>query len=200
MQSPFKKALFAISAGIFSIVVLRLVVLSSGMAQQIDQALFAAVISLRTDTATDVMRAVTMMGREGVILVGLLLLGWFLLRSKYSLANRLAALFVGSYLLQDATKLLFSSARPPTSYWLVLEDSASFPSGHTLGATVLFGFLYWLVRRSPVAVWQRRTALVLTVISVGAVGLSRVYLGVHWPSDVVAGLILGIFWLRAVLR
>src|SRR2546430_2671644 len=77
---------------------------------------------------------------------------------------------------------------------LTLVDWASyaaFPSGHAMTATVVCGLLLWLLHRYGPgrAVW--RTALAMGVVSVLGVGLTRVWLGVHWPSDVVGGWLLG---------
>jgi len=94
-------------------------------------------------------------------------------------------------LLQQALKAAVGRERP---VWPDPVDSAHFaayPSGHALTATVVCGLLLWLLHRydSGRALW--RTALTLTVVSVVGVGLTRIWLGVHWPSDVLGGWLLG---------
>ncbi|MFA7286642.1 MAG: phosphatase PAP2 family protein [Patescibacteria group bacterium] len=200
MRRELKKGIVNITAGIAVVVLLRVLVVFSSFVQHIDQALYAIVISFRTTVLTTFMRGVTVIGLEGIVAVGIAFLGFFLLQRRYTLVVRLAALLVGTYIAQDATKLFFNVPRPPISYWLVAESSSSFPSGHALGATVLFGFIYWLIARSGVHRFVCWSAYSVAIVIIFLVGLSRIYLGVHWPSDVIAGWILGFFWLRAVLR
>ncbi|MGW3988836.1 phosphatase PAP2 family protein [Streptomyces sp. NPDC004830] len=94
-------------------------------------------------------------------------------------------------LLQQGVKAAVDRPRP---VWPDPVDSAhyaAFPSGHAMTATVVCGLLLWLLHRHGVtrAVW--RTALAVAVVSVVGVGLTRIWLGVHWPSDVMGGWLLG---------
>lgn len=79
-------------------------------------------------------------------------------------------------------------------HWPDPVDSAhfaAFPSGHAMTATVTCGLLLWLVRRQDVARWAWRTALTVAAVSVVGVGFTRLWLGVHWSSDVLVGWLLG---------
>ncbi len=101
-----------------------------------------------------------------------------------------AAVALGT-LLQQGLKAAVDRPRP---VWPDPVDSAhyaAFPSGHAMTATVVCGLLLWLLHRHGVgpAVW--RAAVAVAVVSVVGVGLTRVWLGVHWPSDVVGGWLLG---------
>ncbi|MFD7993335.1 phosphatase PAP2 family protein [Streptomyces mexicanus] len=94
-------------------------------------------------------------------------------------------------LLQHGLKAAVDRPRP---VWPDPVDSArqaAFPSGHAMTATVVCGLLLWLLHRHGVgrALWS--TALVLAAVCVLGVGVTRVWLGVHWPSDVVGGWLLG---------
>jgi undecaprenyl-diphosphatase len=88
-------------------------------------------------------------------------------------------------------KLLFARARPDAIWQLVTENKASFPSGHALGAAVTFPLLGLFS--------GRRGAMIVGIALALAIGLSRVFLGVHWLSDVVGGWLLGTAWLCATL-
>ncbi|GAA3775681.1 phosphatase PAP2 family protein [Streptomyces coacervatus] len=112
-------------------------------------------------------------------------------RSAWWTALWLAATCALGTVLQQAVKAAVDRPRP---VWPDPVDSAryaAFPSGHAMTATVVCGLLLWLVQRYGPgrALW--RTALAAGMVSVLGVGLTRVWLGVHWPSDVVGGWLLG---------
>ncbi|MEU9241956.1 phosphatase PAP2 family protein [Streptomyces sp. NPDC048385] len=93
-----------------------------------------------------------------------------------------------------AQQSLKTAVGRPRPVWPDPVDSAhyaAFPSGHTMTATVVCGLLLWLLHRRGTrrAIW--RTALAAAGVSVVGVGLTRVWLGVHWPSDVLGGWLLG---------
>jgi membrane-associated phospholipid phosphatase len=94
-------------------------------------------------------------------------------------------------LVQQFLKAAVGRERP---VWSDPVDSAhygAFPSGHAMTATVVCGLLLWLLHVYEAGRVLRRTALVLAVVSVVGVGLTRIWLGVHWPSDVLGGWLLG---------
>lgn len=93
--------------------------------------------------------------------------------------------------LQQALKAAVGRARP---VWPDPVDSAhyaAFPSGHAMTATVVCGLLLWLLHRYGVGRVVWRTAVTVAVVSVAGAGLTRIWLGVHWPSDVLGGWLLG---------
>ena len=107
---------------------------------------------------------------------------------------------VGSLLMTIAGKDIIGRSRPPLSEAVPpFEYSPSFPSGHTLNATVIagvVGYLLWLNRRTVAA---RVACVVVPVVIALVVGLSRVLLGAHWFTDVVAAWLLGAAWLALVV-
>lgn len=106
----------------------------------------------------------------------------------------------GSLLITVTGKELTARDRPPQALAVPpFESSASFPSGHTLNATVVLGLTAYLL-----VVWAKRKRWrVLSVVTLGtlvvAMGLSRVFLGHHWLTDVVAGWVIGLGWLVSVI-
>lgn len=89
-------------------------------------------------------------------------------------------------------KNIFDLSRPETAYYI--ENSASFPSGHSALAMALYGFLF-------VTIWQhdrhhlKNKSLFLLALLILGIGFSRIYLGVHYSEDVLAGFAIGLFWL-----
>ena len=141
------------------------------------------------------MRDITSLGGfTVVILVTLAAIGYLVIDGK-----RAAALFVmvsiaGGTVLSEGLKHLFARPRPDLVAHLVEVQTASFPSGHAMLSAVIFLTLGALLARI-----QRRRRLKAYVISVAIVltlmiGASRVYLGVHWPTDVLAGWCAGAAW------
>ncbi|WP_327654586.1 phosphatase PAP2 family protein [Streptomyces sp. NBC_00483] len=107
------------------------------------------------------------------------------------LAGWVAATCLVGSLLQQGLKAAVDRPRP---VWRDPVDSAhyaAFPSGHAMTATVVCALVLWLLRRYGAGRTLWRTALALAVVSVLGVGLTRLWLGVHWPSDVLAGWLLG---------
>ncbi|MGV9558371.1 phosphatase PAP2 family protein [Streptomyces sp. NPDC003401] len=93
--------------------------------------------------------------------------------------------------LQQGLKAAVDRRRP---VWTDPVDSAhyaAFPSGHALTATVVLGLLLWLLHRHGAGPVLWRTAVAVTAVSVAGVGLTRVWLGVHWPTDVLGGWLMG---------
>jgi undecaprenyl-diphosphatase len=105
-----------------------------------------------------------------------------------------ATLLVGAVL-----KLIFERARPVTEYAMSMRiHTFSFPSGHSSGSTITYGLLaYFAIMKLPTP-WNVIAGAVLAALPI-FVGLSRVYLGAHFPTDVVAGWILGLIVLVIVI-
>ncbi|MEV4341364.1 phosphatase PAP2 family protein [Streptomyces sp. NPDC049590] len=112
-------------------------------------------------------------------------------RAAWWTALWLAATVAVATLVQQSVKAAVGRPRP---VWPDPVDSAhyaAFPSGHALTATVVCGLLLWLLRRSGAGRVLWRTAVTAAVVSVAGVGVTRVWLGVHWASDVVGGWLFG---------
>ncbi|MFC8872480.1 phosphatase PAP2 family protein [Streptomyces sp. NPDC057148] len=115
---------------------------------------------------------------------------WFRRRDRWTAVWLGTTCLLGS-LLQQALKAAVDRARP---VWPDPVDSAhyaAFPSGHAMTATFVCGLLVWLLLHYDTTRGVRLTALAVAVVSVVGVGVTRVWLGVHWATDVVGGWLLG---------
>lgn len=102
----------------------------------------------------------------------------------------------GAQLAAHTLKLLIDRPRPPFELASYLEAGSSFPSAHAAVAVGLYGFLAWLAWRDCTARrWWHWAAVVVALILMFLIGFSRVYLGVHYPSDVLAGYAIGALFL-----
>lgn len=122
------------------------------------------------------------------------ILVWLLRWQKFPEFGFFAIANLGALLLNNGLKLIFTRSRPTLWESLIQETSYSFPSGHALGALVLYGSLAYLLARS----YPSRSLLIYgtATLVITLIGLSRLYLGVHYPTDVIAGYITGFLWLR----
>ncbi|MBI3661145.1 phosphatase PAP2 family protein [Candidatus Acetothermia bacterium] len=148
------------------------------------------------------MKLVTDLGSL-LVLGGLLVIAalYFAWRRQWKDLSLLVAAGLLTLVLREGLKLLFHRARPGLWQTSVHEDSYSFPSGHALGSVIAYGVLVYLAGR---AFPQWRWALwSIYVMLVALIGYSRLYLGVHWPTDVLGGWVIGavalaglIYWHR----
>lgn len=116
-------------------------------------------------------------------------------RGKYKKALIVGLTVAGAALLNVILKLIFERARPDLWQQLVTETSFSFPSGHAMISAALglsLIYIFWSTRYRWLAFWA--SSLFIAII-----GLSRLYLGVHYPTDILAGWIVSAAWLTSVL-
>lgn len=93
--------------------------------------------------------------------------------------------------VQQGVKAALGRARPVWPDPVGSAHYAAFPSGHAMTAAMACGLLLWLLRRHGVGPALWRTALIAAVVSVAGAGLTRIWLGVHWPTDVLGGWLFG---------
>ncbi|UXI69444.1 phosphatase PAP2 family protein [Tahibacter amnicola] len=149
----------------------------------------------------DVMRDMTALGGIGVVIGSTLVLcGWFMLRRRLGDIAILAGSLVGAQVLSAIAKFFISRPRPDLVSYEAEIYSASFPSGHTLMATVAYVTFAMLLAADVGDRRSREFLLGVAWVAAIAVGVSRIYLGVHWPSDVLAGWAIGALWMIAMSR
>ncbi len=131
-----------------------------------------------------------------VVLLGLALLFVLLYGKQYAEVIWLSGGVIGiAGVLNPLLKLFFNRTRPSTLAPLITEHSLSFPSGHATASMVLYGSLFFLLPLfidSKFVQYALRSLLVLIILSIG---VSRIYLGVHFPTDIIGGFSLSLSWL-----
>ena len=129
---------------------------------------------------------------------GLIVVGSLFYKNKRNAALVFSVTMVGEIAMSFFLKGWFHRIRPVPFFEYALPDSYSFPSGHAFGSFCFFGILAWI---SLLSVESLRAKVIISVIAISLIlliGLSRIYLGVHFPSDVVAGFIAGGSWVGIV--
>ncbi|MEP6595593.1 MAG: phosphatase PAP2 family protein [Ginsengibacter sp.] len=149
-----------------------------------------------SDINTDVMQVFSFLGAHTFLIpVNLILVAWFLFIKKhrwYSIKVPVVAL--SSLLLMFCLKFIFHRNRPLTPL-LAEAKGYSFPSGHALMSLTFYGLIIFLVWQKEQKAWIKWTLSILLVLLIIFIGISRVYLGVHYASDVLAGFCVGLMWL-----
>ena len=150
---------------------------------------------------TPLMRGVTNLGNTA-LLIGVVAtagLAWRLRSGTWRPLGLLAGALAGAWSLSNAIKLLTHRPRPPAAQAIGHWTGYAFPSGHASHATAVYGMLAALLAASTPR-WGRKVgSWTVALVVVGLVGLSRLYLGAHWLTDVLAGIALGAAWLFVLL-
>jgi membrane-associated phospholipid phosphatase len=149
-----------------------------------------------TDPLTDVFRAITWLGNVPILLaITLLAAGIFWRRRERTDAVFVALAFLGAQVLSNGMKLGFRRERPFFPDPLATESTYSFPSGHALVSLAVYGSIALVLAQRVRARGRRLVLLAAAGALVIAIGFSRLYLGVHFLSDVLAGYAAGVAWL-----
>ncbi|HEX8243663.1 MAG TPA: phosphatase PAP2 family protein, partial [Longimicrobium sp.] len=115
-------------------------------------------------------------------------------RHRWS-ATLLWVSILGSGLINSVMKLFFNRPRPHLFPWRVpYAGLSSFPSGHSMTSMVCYATLAYLIARLVPSAFLRRFTFVVAALIIVLIGMSRMYLGVHYPTDVLAGFMMGLAW------
>lgn len=169
---------------------------AEGATQRVDNAVLLWLNERATPGLDATALEVTALGSGFVIWMLVLIASVFLwtMRHRYSAALLWIALLGGS-LLNSILKSLFDRPRPDLFEWRTpYAGHSSFPSGHSMTAMTVYATLAYLIVRLEPSRRVRRLTLGVFALVVLLVGVSRLYLGVHYPSDVLAGYLAGFFW------
>jgi undecaprenyl-diphosphatase len=150
----------------------------------------------RAGPVTFVMKAITVVADIPGMAVLAIIAAVLLWRSRRRPeAAVVLAAAIGAALLIDGFKRLYGRVRPPAAERLMIETNPALPSGHALGSIVVLGVLAAVVVLATRSILLRVAAVATAALGVMTIGLSRLYLGVHWLTDVVTGWFLGGAWL-----
>lgn len=167
-----------------------------------DNAVYDIISGCKTDSMKQFMRFITFLGSEWTILVLTVIFPVFVFvfRKKqfYRLSLAAAANIALGALLNEILKHLFLRERPDLLQ-LVKISGYSFPSGHSMNSMIFYGFYIYLIIKKLKHRGKYFIAGALGLL-VFMIGISRIYLGVHYASDVLAGFITGLAWMTLFIR
>jgi membrane-associated phospholipid phosphatase len=175
-------------------------VLDGGGVAGLDRPTLGWVVEHRTPAWSTFFAAVTTLGDTAVVATTtIVVVVGLLLARRWVSAGQVALAQVGAGTLVAVGKAAVGRQRPPETTRLAVEGTLSFPSGHALGTIVLALTLVSLVWRCSARRWVRLPAASVAALLVLGVGVSRVYLGVHWVTDVLGGWLVGGTWATVCL-
>jgi undecaprenyl-diphosphatase len=170
-----------------------------GDAMRLDTPIRNAVHARSSPPLTGMMRGVSLIGSEVVLVPIGVILVWRLVAAK---RRRAAVVFgvaaLGAEALDQIMKLLFDRPRPEPFFGLASPITHSFPSGHAMVSCCFFGVLAMILAAREPSRARRISIFAAAAILVALMGFSRVYLGFHYPTDVLAGYAAAVVWLAVV--
>ena len=202
MQSPGRSRFAPLPARSLAVVALLLLLVAAlvvlidlDAARPVDQALIHAIRAAPLVAPLAWLRAATELGSTGWVALLAIGVGIVVAMARRPMLGVAAAATIALAALANTTlKLVVARSRPDLLPPIVVEPGYAFPSGHTLSATVAYGVIAVLVARSSLPGIARAILVSLLGIVIVIVGLSRIYLGAHYPSDVLGGWLAGLAW------
>lgn len=182
------------AAGVVGFVFLASLV-SRGYTQAFDEAALAWIGRNKAEWMEPVVLEITFLGTALTVSVIVLIAAMFLAltRHRYSALLLLVATG-GGILLNNILKYSFDRPRPQVFAWGAQVLTSSFPSGHAMSSAVVYATVAYLAARLQEHWWMRWLTMTLAMLLVLLIAGSRLFLGVHYPSDVAAGVIIGLGW------
>jgi undecaprenyl-diphosphatase len=159
-----------------------------------DNIIYNAIISLKSDSVTNFFKLITKLCNEKFIIIATVLIFIILLFKKKKIGFILTLNVILCSGLNTLIKHIFLRPRP-VGLKLIKQGGYSFPSGHSMMAVAFFGILIYLVCKSKWKKWIKILLSSLLTVLILLIGISRIYLGVHFASDVLAGFAIALSYL-----
>jgi undecaprenyl-diphosphatase len=185
--------LFLCSFFIFLYVVFRIFYFKK---ESFDFAVFDFLKQYVSDFNTSFMQFITYLGTHSFLIpANLVLIAYFLFVKKHRWYSiKIPVVAIGGVTVMFLLKMMFNRPRPLIP---LLKEAAglSFPSGHAMMSVSFYGLLIYLVWKNITTPWIRTLLIILLLLLILLIGFSRIYLRVHYASDVLAGFCVGAIWL-----
>lgn len=160
-----------------------------------DRAVTDYITSFRTPVLTDILQVITDIGDFYGYIIAFAIFAVFIFTKfrSWKIILQLLSVTLLASLSNLALKRVINRARPDAEH-LVVVETLSYPSGHSMSAMAFYGFLIYLCFRIKMPKWLRVCLCMLFALLILTIGISRIYLGVHFPSDVLGGFTAGLIW------
>lgn len=191
-MAKFKKNEVIVISVLLSLFIILALIVSLDLTTGFDRAIYNFIIQFKSSSLTFIMKVITNLASPMVILF-LMIIGLLFLKEKRIKIFYILNL-VNIAILNKILKAIFSRTRPSIDR-LTSASGYSFPSGHAMLSCAFYGFLIYLIWRSDFFFFFKIILYILICLIIFLVGLSRIYLGVHYPTDVIAGFIVSALYL-----
>jgi undecaprenyl-diphosphatase len=167
----------------------------SGATQTFDDAVMRWMGAHRIAWIEQSLLEITSLGTGLVLMMIVVISALFLVATQHRFsAFLLLVASAGGLVLNGILKSSFDRPRPRLFEWLTDPGSSSFPSGHAMGSAIVYFTVAYLIGRLEKRRWMRALTIITSLLLVLLISVSRLYLGVHFPSDVLAGMVIGLAW------
>lgn len=161
----------------------------------VDELIYKIVSKLINETNTSIFKVITFLGSTFGIIIACILS--IICMKKYYLQIALNPII--AVLINLILKLIVKRDRP-IAINLIDETGYSFPSGHSMVSMAFYGFLIYLISKSKLPNKAKTVVVLAMIVMITLIGISRIYLGVHYPSDVIAGFMFGLIYLQIFIK
>lgn len=176
----------------FSLFIILSILVSFGITNSIDTLVHSYILNIRNDNLTAILKIITNLAGASFLLAFSTILLIFSKQKKISLLVLIN--LISAFLINEITKSLFTRTRP-VGINLIEETGYSFPSGHSMVALSFYGFITYLLFKQTKNKYNKILLLTTFSIIIISIGFSRIYLGVHYLTDVIGGFLLSIIYL-----
>ncbi|NVN19409.1 phosphatase PAP2 family protein [Muricauda sp. HICW] len=161
----------------------------------IDSQITQFVFSFRSSTLTDFFIFVTNIGDVNgyLVILALMVLATAFIYKKWKYVGQIFLVLLLATTSNMVLKRFIDRARPDLEH-IVTVETLSYPSGHAMSAMAFYGFLIYLLHKFRIKPLVKNILIVLVSLLILSIGVSRIYLGVHFPSDILGGFIAGAIW------
>lgn len=166
---------------------------------QFDRGLTGTLYTWATPQSTSFMVTVSLLGNEFLYVLGVGVGLLLLFRREWLFAAAWIITMLGGQVLMNLLKNYYLRPRPVFDHPLASEKSFAFPSGHAMMSLVAYGMLAYLICTQVKNTRARILIIFAAVLLATLIGISRLYLGVHYPSDVIGGYASGLIWLSVCI-
>lgn len=185
MKNKFKQKIIILSC----IFIIWTILVVTNSLTLFDDKIYQFIISFQNDTLTNIMKVITSFANP-LTIVSLCLASLLSLIWKYKASIYLIIITIISTVFNFLTKNIVLRTRPD-HLRLIEETGYSFPSGHAMGSITFYGFIIFLLSKSKINKYLKIFLSIIIGLTIILIGISRIYVGVHYPSDIIGGFLLG---------
>lgn len=167
---------------------------------QFDSTIISSVQGLESPDLTAIMKFFTFIGSTKIVVILSILIIYFLYKVLHHRLELILfiAVIAGTPIINSILKSIFHRARPEF-HRLIEIGGYSFPSGHAMNAFSVYGILAFLLWRHIATRTGRTLLIIFSIFMILMIGISRIYLGVHYPSDIIGGYFASGFWMTTTI-